>query len=186
MNQDILAAVVAAHETLVNFYLLAAPPLVSATGQLMAADREAVINLSPKLRTLGLPPYVIVHCRDPESVAVMTALRLRGAASPTGNLSEPLPLPNRMMSHWELNEHLERISDGGDSTVHDRVREIVLSSQNALSEDGASILAISRLPLKFLLAFEADITGEIKPLTVIRVQLDQEGRARSTANLGTL
>ena len=74
-----------------QFLSLGSPPLVSATGQLMAADREAVINLSPKLRTLGLPPYVIVHGRDPESVAVMTALRLRGAASPT-EISQSLSL----------------------------------------------------------------------------------------------
>lgn len=187
MDTTRIAAAVAADQRLFNFYLIIAPEHTSAMGQLTPADQEAAIALSPRLRTLGLPPYVIVHGRDPSSVAVMTALRLRGAKSLTGGIAEPLPLPARMLCTSALNERLSLIT-GTECAEGSRVREMIISSLLTFKDNGEdhSILLISPLPARILCAIGVTEEMPLSALNVIQAQLDQDGRACSATNLGSL
>lgn len=177
-----------------DFFLLATPEHVSARGELTSKDREAVISLSPRLRALGLPPYAILHGRDPAAVAVMMALRARGTAPLEGAATlDPLPLPERMNACWDLNDLLKHI-ESPDASECARVRDAILSTvryadgvMNGVTT-GWSLLVITPHPVQLLIALGVDPSPmeNIKPLHVVRATLDCGGRAHSAKNLCSL
>lgn len=173
-----------------DFFLLVAPEHISARGELTSKDREAVISLSPRLRALGLPPYALLHGRDPSAVAVMMALRARGTAPLEGAATlDPLPLPERMNACWDLNNLLKPI-ESPDASECAKVRDAMTSTVRL--NDGVtnawSLLVITPHPVQLLIALDVDSSAlaDIKPLHVVRATLDFDGRAHSAKNLCSL